>query len=89
MGGAQDEIASTASKVDKAKQLLYFPEVDGFRFRSGSGGTFVGSKDLFISEIAASFHVACRREIGADGRPRVQLLLLCMHPVHIHAGVAQ
>ena len=67
----QDELASTIGKVDRAKQLLNFPAVDGFRFRSGSGGIFLGSKDLFISELAASFYVACNREIGPDGRPKV------------------
>ena len=72
-GCTQDELASTIGKVDRAKQLLHFPAVDGYRFRSGSGGIFLGSKDLSISELAASFYLSCHRELGADGRPRVRI----------------
>jgi hypothetical protein len=68
----QDELASTVGKVDRTKQLLYFPEIEGFRFRSGSGGIFLGSKDLFISDLALSFHLSCQRQLGHDGRPKVR-----------------
>lgn len=53
------------------KQLLHFPAVEGFRFRSGSGGVFLGSKDLFVSEFAAAFHLLCHRARGKEGRPKV------------------
>lgn len=68
----QDELATTVGKADRTKQLLYFPDIDGYRFRAGSGGIFLGSKDLFISELAASCYVSCRREIGDDGRAKVR-----------------
>lgn len=67
----QDELASTISKVDRVKQLLLFPAVEGYRFRAGSGRVFLGSKDLFVSELAASFHFSCHRAVGSDGRPKV------------------
>jgi hypothetical protein len=67
----QDELASTVGKVDRVKQLLHFPSVEGFRFRSGSGGVFLGSKDLFVSEFAAAFHLLCHRTKGKEGRPKV------------------
>lgn len=67
----QDELANTVSKVDRVKQLLHFPAVEGFRFRSGSGGVFLGSKDLFVSEFAAAFHLLCHRARGKEGRPKV------------------
>lgn len=68
----QDELATTVGKADRTKQLLYFPDIDGYRFRAGSGGIFLGSKDLFISELSASCYVSCRREIGDDGRGKVR-----------------
>jgi hypothetical protein len=73
----QDELASTVGKVDRTKQLLYFPEIEGFRFRSGSGGIFLGSKDLFISDLAVSFYLACNRQIGHDGQPKVCWCTVC------------
>eukprot|EP00892_Ulva_mutabilis_P006932 jgi/Ulvmu1/4610/UM002_0339.1 len=69
----QDELASTISKVDRVKQLLLFPAVEGYRFRAGSGRVFLGSKDLFVSELAASFHFSCHRAVGSDGRPKAAL----------------
>jgi hypothetical protein len=84
----QDELASTVGKVDRAKQLLHFPAVDGFRFRSGSGGIFLGSKDLFISELAASFYLACSREIAADGRPKARAAVPPDSKHHQHALLA-
>lgn len=75
----QDELASTISKVDRVKQLLLFPAVEGYRFRAGSGRVFLGSKDLFVSELAASFHFSCHRAVGSDGRPKVRHSLASMH----------
>lgn len=88
----QDELASTIGKVDRVKQLLFFPAVEGYRFRAGSGRVFLGSKDLFVSELAASFHFSCRRAVGSDGRAKVRLSLephtLPLHGTssHMHAG---
>ena len=60
------------TKLSRAKQLLYFPSIQGYRFRAGSGGVFLAATEIYISEFEASLYLVCQRVIGADGQPKVR-----------------
>ncbi|GBF98523.1 hypothetical protein Rsub_11514 [Raphidocelis subcapitata] len=54
LGRLQEQLAATEARLDRAKQLFYFPESEGFRFRAGGAGVFFAAKDLHISDVSAA-----------------------------------
>jgi len=51
------ELADVNWQIERAKQRLYFPDADGFRFRQGSNGVYLGARDFTIQKLIAGFEV--------------------------------
>ena len=51
------ELADVNWNIERAKQRLYFPDAEGFRFRQGSNGVYVGARDFTIQKLIAGFEV--------------------------------
>ncbi len=47
-----------STRIDRAKQQLYFPAAKGFRFSTGAGGVYMAAQDLFLSEVRPDVHCA-------------------------------
>lgn len=54
----KDQLTKLETKIDRAKRCLLFPTVHGYRFRVGSGGIYLGAKDLYISDFSAGISLS-------------------------------
>eukprot|EP00210_Caulerpa_lentillifera_P005781 g5527.t2 len=54
----KDQLTKLETKMDRAKRCLLFPLVHGYRFRVGSGGIYLGAKDLYISDFSAGISLS-------------------------------
>ncbi|MEW5318826.1 MAG: hypothetical protein WDW38_010012 [Sanguina aurantia] len=45
----------TLTRLDRAKQAIYFPESKGYRFSTGTGGIYCAAKDLYVAEVSGRF----------------------------------
>jgi hypothetical protein len=56
------------------RQMFYFPDSEGFRFRGGGNGVYFAAKDLHVAEISAAVSLSLRRTPGRPGGPPVARL---------------
>jgi len=72
----QQQLSAAETKVDRAKQKLYFPEAKGYRFAAGSNKVYAGAKDLFVSEISGSFVMSAEAlSESVEGEPVARLVM--------------
>ncbi|KAK9802713.1 hypothetical protein WJX73_010173 [Symbiochloris irregularis] len=52
---ATDQLMQMDTRIDRLKQQLYFPSVQGYNLTFGGSGAYIGMKDYQISEVAGGF----------------------------------
>lgn len=50
-------VATVTAEIDNQKQLMHFPEAEGFVYRFGSDGVYIGIKHAYLEKIEAKWSV--------------------------------